>query len=513
MYSIRARVSLLLYVGMLFFGRPFAVRRALIYTHRWLGIAGAVLFLAWFASGMVMMYHRMPALDPQERYERLPSLDLTTLAVSPLEAAASIAVRPERIRIGMFASRPVYRLSVGSNSYTAFADDGSFLSPLDRDAATGVVKRFVPEHESTVRHDARLSEPDQWTFSNRGQFPLHRVALGDQAGTFLYVAEQSGEVVMQTTAYSRRWAYAGAVLHWLYFTPFRKHSALWINSVIWLSIAGCVLTLSGIIWGVWRLSAQARYRVKGVHFRSPYAGLMRWHHYAGLVFGLTTFTWVLSGCLSLDPWDWHPSTAATNEQRAAFSGGPLALDEITPARIRAAVEIVQTSFAPKELESIQFRAVPYLVAGPFVVNLIAPSDRATNQFQSTELLAAARSAMPDDTVTSSDWLRAYDDYYYSRDASLPLPVLRVKYDDPQETWLYIDVARAEIVRKEERLTRLNRWLYHGLHNLDFRFLYYRRPLWDIVVILLCFGGIFLTLSSAAQGWRCLRRHARRLSGS
>ena len=157
------------------------------------------------------------------------------------------------------------------------------------------------------------------------------------------------------------------------------------------------------------------------------------------------------------------------------------VDEITPARIRAAVEIVQALFAPKELEFAQFQAVPYWVAGPVVVNLIEPPDRATNQFQSTELLAAARSAIPGDAVTSSDWLQDYDDYYYSREGSLPLPVLRVKYDDPQETWLY-----------------------PGLHNLDFRFLHYRRPLWDIVVILLCFGGIFLTVSSAAQGWRRLR---------
>ena len=32
--------------------------------HRWLGIAGGWLFLAWFASGIVMIYARMPALDP-----------------------------------------------------------------------------------------------------------------------------------------------------------------------------------------------------------------------------------------------------------------------------------------------------------------------------------------------------------------------------------------------------------------------------------------------------------------
>ena len=42
-------------------------RRALIYTHRWLGIAGSLLFIAWFASGVVLMYVGMPSLAPTER--------------------------------------------------------------------------------------------------------------------------------------------------------------------------------------------------------------------------------------------------------------------------------------------------------------------------------------------------------------------------------------------------------------------------------------------------------------
>ena len=33
-----------------------------------------------------------------------------------------------------------------------------------------------------------------------------------------------------------------------------------------------------------------------------------------------------------------------------------------------------------------------------------------------------------------------------------------------------------------RFDEANRWLYHGLHSLDFPFLYARRPLWDVVMI-------------------------------
>ena len=78
------------------------------------------------------------------------------------------------------------------------------------------------------------------------------------------------------------------------------------------------------------------------------------------------------------------------------------------------------------------------------------------------------------------------------------------------TWLYIDPRRGAILRKEERLSRVNRWLYHGLHSLDFPWLYDRRPLWDVLVIILSLGGIASAVTAAVPAWRRLRRHAQRL---
>jgi hypothetical protein len=126
------------------------------------------------------------------------------------------------------------------------------------------------------------------------------------------------------------------------------------------------------------------------------------------------------------------------------------------------------------------------------------------------MLAAARDAMPGAVVADVRWLEEYDSYYYDRGRALSLPVLRVRYADPNATWLYLDPRRGAIVRKEERLTRLNRWLYHGLHSLDFPFLYYRRPLWDIVVIVLSLGGIVLSATTFAPGFHRVKRNLRAL---
>ena len=59
---------------------------------------------------------------------------------------------------------------------------------------------------------------------------------------------------------------------------------------------------------------------------------------------------------------------------------------------------------------------------------------------------------------------------------------------------------------------MSRWLYHGLHSLDFPWLYNYRPLWDIVVITFMVGGTALCVTSLILAWRVLGQEARRVDG-
>ncbi len=510
-------------------------RRVLVYTHRWLGIAGSLLFVVWFASGIVLMYAGMPALDPAERLARAPVLDLSTARLDVGEAAVRAGFTPARILVGMHGDRPVYRFAGRGGWTTIYGDTGETAGELGREQALEIARRFMPEHAATARYDARLTAPDQWTLQSGAFFPLHRVPMGDAAATVLYISDRTVEPVLETTRRGRFWAWLGAVPHWLYFTPLRSRAAFWSELVIWLSMLGCVLALSGIVWGLWRLSVSTAYRLRGRASRSPYAGLMRWHHYAGLVFGVFAFTWVFSGGLSMDPWGWHPGTGATAAQREALAGGPPRLGPLTAGGLRAAARGIGEWFEPKELEVVQLGNEPHVLAvdsagapseGPALpttlatlwsqapeqrlVSMLHPEEGAFIRFGDERIEAMAAAAMPGVSIEEAAWLRAYDDYYYDRSRRRPLPVLRVRYDDPGATWLYFDPYRGAIAHKEERLTRLNRWLYRGLHGLDFPVLYSQRPLWDVIVIGLSLGGILVSVTSAAQGWRRLRRHARRL---
>ena len=101
-------------------------------------------------------------------------------------------------------------------------------------------------------------------------------------------------------------------------------------------------------------------------------------------------------------------------------------------------------------------------------------------------------------------LSSYDAYYYDRNHDRPLPVLRVKFGDVDATWIYID-RMSRFAGRFTRRQRVERWLYHGFHSLDFPFWYDKRPLWDIVVIVLCAGGAVLSAIGTVIGFKRLRR--------
>ena len=155
-------------------------------------------------------------------------------------------------------------------------------------------------------------------------------------------------------------------------------------------------------------------------------------------------------------------------QREAFSG-----DADYNLYRQPAAPVVATYSSVKELQ-------PYFVDGrPYYLlretdqppKLVDIEGHAVEKFPQDFLLAAARRAVPQGHIVEQVLLPEYDAYYYDREWRSPLPVLRVKFDDPERSWLYIDIQRGSPVARYERSGRINRWLYQGLHHLDFPFLW------------------------------------------
>src|SRR3970040_546648 len=117
------------------------LRKWLILTHRYVGIALSLLFVMWFATGIAMLYARgMPRLTSDLRLERLAPVDVSAVRLSVSEAASREERRgePDRVTLLPVVGRPAYRFGGGGDVTTIFADSGDLLTDVDADEARGV---------------------------------------------------------------------------------------------------------------------------------------------------------------------------------------------------------------------------------------------------------------------------------------------------------------------------------------------------------------------------------------
>ena len=493
-------------------------RKWLILSHRYLGIVLGLLFVVWFASGIGMIYARgMPSLTDELRLERLEPLDLESVQVTPLEAAerAGLGESLERVTLLMVMDRPAYRLG---GAATVFADTGELMPEVGPVRAREVASRFMDLASERVRYERLLTRADQWTVSPRGQLPLHKLSIDDERGTQLYVSPESGEVTLLTTRASRALAWVSAIPHWLYFTPLRVRQNLWTNTILWTAGLGCVLAILGITLGIIQFKFSRPFRLSRIRSYIPYAGWMRWHHITGLAFGVLALTWVFSGLLSMEPFGWASGEGlSTGELRRALIGGPLDASAFPPIDVEA-WDALLPGRSVKEITYERILGEPYFMVrstpaepgGTTTTELVAAETLEVRRepFAVDSLMDRVRETHPDIPLVEARLLEEYDSYHYSRDQQAPLPILRVKFDDPDQTWLYIDPGSGQLSTSVHHLDRVERWIYHGFHSLDFGFWYYNRPIWDIGVIVLSLGGLATSAIGLFVGTRRLWRGRR-----
>jgi hypothetical protein len=469
----------------------------LILAHRYLGIVLAPLFLLWFASGIAMVYLRgMPELSAEQRLAHLPPLDAAAIRISPGAAGrvAGIGNHPGRLILTTVMGRPAYR--IGAPPITVFADTGERLEQVGQAAAVTIASRFLAMPEGQIHHRALLTDPDQWTLGHRRQLPLHKLVASDPSNTHVYVSDRLGEVVNVTTARTRALAWISAIPHWLYFTSLRVNDRVWRHVILWSAAIATISALIGLMLAVIQSSVS-------------YRGWLRWHYRAGVIFGVTTVTWVFSGWLSMEPGFWARSGSDTPGAKiaATLAGGRLDLAAFRD--IDATWPPIMRALDAREVEFVRVHGEPHVViysAGSVRQILNATSlTRTPAPLSQESLLATFRATIPETPIAEATLIDRYDAYYYARDP-LPLPVLRMKLNDAEHTWVYIDPMMSRVAGQLTRRERVQRWLYHGLHSLDFPWLYDRRPLWDIVIVTLCLGGAALSAIGVVIGTkRVLRR--------
>ncbi len=488
------------------------LRSWLILFHRWLGVFFCLLFGLWFLSGMVMMYWSFPAAE--HRISRAAALDAGKVLLSPEEAFARIqpADTPTGIHLAMLNGRAVYRFYFGRDQIVVFADNGETLSEVTPQIARGIAATWTGLPAASASFDGALQQPDQWTVNGLYRIHGNLLKYSWPNGEQVYVSPLTAEVVQHTTRVSRRAAYFGAIPHWLYFMPLRKDADLWERVVIWASGIGVVMSVMGLIIGIWMYSPVKRYRMRHGQSSFPYTGQKRWHAILGLIFGLVTCTWAFSGMMSLDPFPKLTEGGESEKHLVEQVEETLRGDGIEPAAFRErsprqALAVLGPNPVVRELQLVSFAGEPFYVAAASeeISRVVPMQGPPLTHFDAGRITAAVADAVRPHKPAEVRLVTEYESYYVDRHHELPLPVLLARIDDEAQSMFYINPQTAEVVRSYSARSRWNRWLYHGLHSFDLPWLYRYRPLWDVLVLVLLVGGSALCFTSVVIGWQVVRR--------
>ena len=474
--------------------------RVILVIHRYLGVAVGLMMTLWCLSGFVMMYQGYPRLTAAERQAGLESLQLQGCCDTE-RLGLGAADRVSDFGIEMLAGRPVLRLKpeVGEPKMFDLAS-GRPVAWVKASDALAVARAYGAGHRIAGRPRLLgLIARDQWTVEGAGsRGPVYRLGFDDPADSQIYVAARTGEVVQDATRAERIWSWFGAIPHWIYPLVLRQNAPLWSDVVVWTSLIGCFLTVTGLYVGIVRFR-----RYKSGRW-SPFRGWFYWHHIAGLIFGVLTLTWVASGLFTMNPWGFLDSPVGLAE-RARLSGGASGADVarfLAAARTLSLDNIVELDAAP--LGGRLF--VMATRRDGRAVRLAA--DGTPSPLGQNEMAQAVRgvSAAP---LAGLDRLGQGDAYYYDGyDGPVVFPAYRARFADVQQSTFYIDAVSGRMVQAVDKTARESRWLRTGLHDFDFAWMR-RRPVWDLIVLILLAG---VTGVCATGAWLGLQRLWRDING-
>ncbi len=469
--------------------------RILFLLHRYLGIAVGIVLTVWCLSGFVLLYVPYPGLSPAAAAGLAAPLRLDTCCALP-DNPGMAAVPFTHASLEMLdAATPVLR--AGLPQARALNIDLRRGVEFDSTQVLGPQVRIAEDFSQRYLDGAAFTGPekiqqDQWTITAlyHPHRPLWKYTAQDAAGTQWYVSDKSGEIVLVTRARERLWNYLGAVPHWFYPTVLRQHLVAWSQTVIWLSLLGGFLTLTGLIIGVRQFQRRRRGRV------SPYRGLGLWHHLSGLVFGIVTLLWVASGTVSMNPWGLLEGEGA-GDAPARLQG-----DALHWSDIRTVLARVRTLPLPADTVSLDM----VKQAGQlWVMRTDAQGQRTRldpQQLAPAPISGAELALLADALQGRATLLQQEDAYYYSVRETLSFPVLRV--EDEAGRLFYLSGQTGELLRVMDRDARAYRWFFTGLHSGDFLDVLRARPLWDVVMLLFLTGTTLVCATGSWMAWRRIR---------
>jgi hypothetical protein len=465
------------------------VLKALIVTHRYVGVVLGVLMTVWCLSGFVMMYQPWPETTAAERQAAIDPLDLSGCCALP---AIGDDTPVGAARIEMLGGEPVLRMTGAEGPESYSLATGDELPPVNETVVRATAAAWATGHGFPAELAAvETIRVDQWSVQGARRWqPLWRLQFSDPAGSWIYVDGRTGEIVQDVNAHERFWNWLGAIPHWLYPTLLRENVRLWNDIVVWSAAIGCFLVITGMVIGFIRLRGAS-----GAWWPYRNRPMWMWHHVLGTFAGALVLTWTFSGLLTMTPW-------GLLESKPSITRNDIASD-MTWADTRAILDRARTD--PTLTETVVLRAMPFM-GQPYLIAIARDGTQTRLGLNgpaplTREEIAAGLSARAGLLASARlDLMIAEDDFYYGHKQPVDLPVWRVTLADPDETHIYINATTGD-ARIVDATAKRYRWWESGLHSLDFAFMR-ARPVWDIVTLILLAA---VTAACATGAWLSFTR--------
>jgi uncharacterized iron-regulated membrane protein len=474
--------------------------RWLTWFHRWSGVVLCLLFIAWFASGTVLLFVPFPALGDRDRLAHSEPVNGSQLTRDP---AAVLAKAPgaDQLLLVSVAGRPIYLAFAADGKPVAVpGDDGPTPGLFSADIARIVAERYGGA--SAQRIDGPL-QYDQWIVHQHFDpfRPFYRVRLSDGDRTDLYVSARTGQVLQQTRGAERAWNWCGAVLHWIYFTPLRKSWFAWNEVVWWLSLVALLASVAGTWLGIHRF---LKTRAAGRAGWSPFRGWMRWHHVIGLFASVIVLVWIFSGWLSMDHGRLFSKGAVAADRAVRFQEMPL--DSVARS---VPPGFMERMGSPAEIRFGAVAGHPFAAArgGSLVSTRVFWLDSLdtapTPAIPSSVLIAGLKAAWPATAVIQEAPTAAPD--FYAVAESLGQMAVPFNVGELRPLRVYADAATGQLLVVMDPSRRAYAWVFYALHSFNFPALLAHPTTRDILVVALMLIGLAFSGTGAVIGIQRLRR--------
>lgn len=480
--------------------------RSIQKIHKYTGIIIALFFLMWFISGIVLLYHKYPRISDEDRYAHTESLQLAELppvtsipGLSDSTKLKSISVSREfgqtvwSVRkSGKHSANPMEAKPEADGKFYITSDSVKIELQKPSEAQLDSIAALWAETGTIIKKDT-LTKRGPWVLYERYEksLPIIKYSFDNPEKSEIFISQNSGEVLQATTRSERIWSWFGAIPHKFYFANLRTNLNLWKTLLLIDGLLCLISALSGFYIGIYYLFSASR---KQHHISSPFKKkVWKYHHIAGLIFGIFLIGWGISGSLAMQR---VPKWLVNYDDEYFISSAKLWGKKSLPLSAYKLDyrEILSKYPDVKSISWEHFGKTPayHIISedNEIYINASRPGEIIPLSISRDEIEKGIKRYYGDDVRYTITLMQDYDEYYLSAKNIYPLPVWKVEIENKDGSRLYISPEDGHVKYvNNNRMVR--KWLFAAAHYLDIKYFVLHQTLRYTLLWILAAGCIFV----------------------